>query len=73
MFCSDCRKSGILPLFRVLLVCCLSHSLPGGKPAKYKNLWVFIRIDAHAVKAGINLRGCGPLITPVFFDKLADL
>ena len=27
------------------------------KPAKYENLWVFIRFDAHVVKAGINLRG----------------
>ena len=35
------------------------------KPAKYENLRVFIRLDAHVVKAGINLRGCGPLTTPV--------
>ena len=32
--------------------------------AKYENLWVFIRIDAHAVKAGINLRGLRPLNNP---------
>ena len=40
------------------------------KPAKYENLRVFIRFDAHVVKAGINLRGCGPLTTPGFFDRL---
>ena len=52
------------------------------KSAKYENLWVFIRSDAHppgglllplrgnspcVVKAGINLRGCGPLTTPWVF------
>ena len=41
--------------------------------AKYENLWVFIRFDAHVVKAGINLRGCGPLTTPGLFDKLKRL
>ena len=41
------------------------------KPAKHENLWVFIRFDAHVVKAGINLRDCGPLTTPRFFDKLS--
>ena len=40
------------------------------KPAKYENLRVFIRFNAHVVKAGINLRGCGPLTTPRFFDRL---
>ena len=43
------------------------------KLAKYENLWVFIRFDAHVVKAGINLRGCGPLTTPGLFDKLKRL
>ena len=40
------------------------------KPAKYENLWVFIRSDAHVVRAGLNIRGCGPLSTPGFFDRL---
>ena len=40
------------------------------KPAKYENLWVFIRSDAHVVRAGWNIRGCGPLSTPGFFDNL---
>ena len=40
------------------------------KPAKYENLWVFIRSDAHVVRAGWNIRGCGPLSTPWFFDNL---
>ena len=39
------------------------------KPAKYENLWVFIRFDAHVVKAGINLRGCGPLTTPELYGN----
>ena len=38
--------------------------------AKYENLWVFIRSDAHVVRAGLNIRGCGPLSTPGFFDSL---
>ena len=33
------------------------------KSAKYENLWVFIRSDAHVVRAGLNIRGCGPLST----------
>ena len=40
------------------------------KSAKYENLWVFIRSDAHVVRAGLNIRGCGPLSTPGFFDSL---
>ena len=38
--------------------------------AKYENLWVFIRSDAHVVRAGLNIRGCGPLSTLGFFDRL---
>ena len=41
------------------------------KPAKYENLWVFIRSDAHVVRAGLNIRGCGPLSTQGFFDTLS--
>ena len=33
---------------------------PGGNTRKVRNLWVFICFDAHVVKAGIILRGCGP-------------
>ena len=29
--------------------------------------YVFIRFDAHVVKAGINLRACGPLTSPGLF------
>ena len=44
------------------------------KSAKYENLWVFIRSDAHVVRAGLNIRGCGPLSTLGFFDRLrADI
>ena len=39
------------------------------KPAKYENLRVFIRSYAHAVRAGFNIRGCGPLTAPEFFDS----
>ena len=50
---------------------CLSHSLPGGKIREVaENLWVFIRSDAHVVRAGLNIRGCGPLSTLGFFDRL---
>ena len=31
-----------------------------------ENLWAFIRSDAHAVRAGINIRGSRPLTTPGF-------
>ena len=41
--------------------------------AKYENLWVFIRSDAHVVRAGLNIRGCGPLSTLGFFDRLRPL
>ena len=55
--------------------------LRAAKSAKYENLWVFIRSDAHppgglllpqrgnspcVVRAGLNIRGCGPLSTPGF-------
>ena len=40
------------------------------KVAKYESLWAFIRSDAHVVRAGLNIRGCGPLSTPGFFDTL---
>jgi len=40
------------------------------KPAKNENLWVFIRSDAHVVRAGLNIRGCGPLSTPGVIDRL---
>ena len=36
---------------------------------KYENLWVFIRSDAHVVRAGLNIRGCGPLSTLGFFRQ----
>ena len=42
------------------------------KSAKYENLWVFIRSDAHVVRAGLNIRGCGPLSTLGFFDRLGS-
>ena len=41
------------------------------KSAKYENLWVFIRSDAHVVRAGLNIRGCRPLSTLGFFDRLS--
>jgi len=30
------------------------------KPAKYKNLTVFIRFAVHAAEAGLKVKGCGP-------------
>ena len=39
----------------------LSHSRSrAAKPAKYETPWVFIRSDALVVRAGWNIRGCGP-------------
>ena len=43
------------------------------KSAKYENLWVFIRSDAHVVRAGLNIRGCDPLSTLGFFDRLSPI
>ena len=43
------------------------------KPEKYENLRVFLRSDAPVVRAGWNIRGCGPLSTPGFFDRLSGL
>ena len=48
---------------------CLSHTLPGGKTRKVRKPSVFIRFDAHVVKAGIKIRGCGPLSTPNIYAK----
>ena len=39
------------------------------KSAKCENLWVFIRSDAHVVRAGLNIRGCGPLSTLGLFRQ----
>ena len=35
-----------------------------------ENLWVFIRSDAHAVRAEIKLKGQPPLNSPGVFDRL---
>ena len=35
-----------------------------------ENLWAFIRSDAHAVRAGIKLKGQPPLNNPGFIDRL---
>ena len=56
------------PLLRVFFGFCLSHSFPGGKTRREEKPPVFIRFDVHAVKAGINLRGCGPLTTLSFLE-----
>ena len=72
------RKSGGFQSVKKVAEChffefygfCLSHSLPAAKSAKYENLWVFIRSDAHVVRAGLNIRGCGPLSTLGFFYRL---
>ena len=48
----------------------LSHSLPGGKTRKVRKPKGFIRSDVHTVRAGLNIRGCGPLSTPGFIDRL---
>ena len=45
--------------------------LPGGKTRRVQNPSVFIRFDAHVVKAGINFKGLRPLNNPGdSFDRL---
>ena len=68
--CSESRKSGGTPLFRAFTGFASRIRSRAAKPAKYENLWVFIRSDAHVVRAGWNIRGCGPLSTLGFFDTL---
>ena len=68
--CSESRKSGGTPLFRAFTGFASRIRSRAAKPAKYENLWVFIRSDAPVVRAGWNIRGCGPLSTPGFFDTL---
>ena len=64
------RKSGGTPLFRAFTGFASRIRSRAAKPATYENLWGFIRSDAHVVRAGWNIRGCGPLSTPGFFDIL---
>ena len=64
-----CRKSGATPLFRAFTGFASRISSRAAKPARYENLRVFIRSDALVVRAGWNIRGCGPLSTPGFFDR----
>ena len=66
----ECRKSGYSPLFRVFAGFASRSRSRAAKPARYENLKVFIRSDVHAVRAGLNIRGCGPLTTPGFIDRL---
>ena len=42
---------------------------PGGKTRRVRKPPVFIRFDAHVVKAGISLRGCDPLTTPELYGN----
>ena len=59
-----------MPFFRVFTGFASRIRSRAAKPATYENLSVFIRSDAHVVRAGWNIRGCGPLSTPGFFDNL---
>ena len=49
---------------------CLLLMLPGGKTRKVRKPDVSIRSDAHAVRAGIKLKGQPPLNNPGVFDRL---
>ncbi len=40
------------------------------KVARYENLWVFIRSDVHAVKAGTKLKELPPLNNPGVFRQV---
>ena len=70
---------------RAFFVFCLSLTLPGGKTRRVRKPTVFIRFDVPpqgafscpfgsihlvAVKAGINLRDCGPSTTLRFLGKV---
>ena len=44
--------------------------LPGGKSRRYENLWVFIRSDVHAVRAGTKLKELPPLNNPGVFRQV---
>ena len=59
-----------MPLFRAFTGFASCIRSRAAKPATYENLSVFIRSDAHVVRAGWNIRRCGPLSTPGFFDNL---
>ena len=39
------------------------------KPARYENLWVFIRSDVCAVRAGIKLKGQAYLNNPMVYRQ----
>ena len=64
-------KKWLKPFLRVFSDFASRVRSRAAKPAKYENLWVFIRSDAHVVRAGLNIRGCGPLSTLGFFDRLS--
>ncbi len=63
------EKVAFSHFFEFLRVSPLAFALGRRNPQRRKPR-VFIRFDAHVVKAGINLRGCGPLTTPGLLDKL---
>ena len=46
-----------------------SRAAKTAKYEKYENLRVFIRSDAHVVRAELNISGCGPLSTQGFIDR----
>ena len=66
---SECRKSGGTPLFRAFTGFASRIRSRAAKPAKNENLRVFLRSDALVVRAGWNIRGCGPLSTPGGFRQ----
>ena len=46
--------------------------VPGRQNPQSTKTFGFIRSDAHVARAGLNIRGCGPLSTPWFFDKVKE-
>ena len=48
---------------------CFERTEFAQKERKSENPRNFLRSEAHALRAGWNIRGCGPLSIPVFFDR----
>ena len=48
---------------------CFERTEFAGKERKSESPRNFLRSEAHARRAGWNIRGCGPLSIPVFFDR----
>ena len=51
----------------------ISHLLPGGETRKARKPPGFIRSDAHVVRAGLNIRGFGPMVNHFYISYQSAL